>query len=98
MKVTFAICILNMLIPNLMCNSFSYGRRTKVLGFGLQNATVGIVGCGLIGSSIAKKLNAFSIRRLMYFARSEKPEGVIFLYSHVGTSIMIGAYFISKKF
>lgn len=42
-------------------------------GRGIQNSVVGIVGCGNIGTSVAKKLKAFEISQLLYTSRSEKP-------------------------
>jgi len=42
-------------------------------GRGIKNSVVGIVGCGNIGTSIAKKLNTFEISQLLYTSRTEKP-------------------------
>uniref|UniRef100_A0A2S2PQ62 Glyoxylate reductase/hydroxypyruvate reductase n=1 Tax=Schizaphis graminum TaxID=13262 RepID=A0A2S2PQ62_SCHGA len=42
-------------------------------GRGIRNSVVGIVGCGNIGTSIAKKLNTFEISQLLYTSRTEKP-------------------------
>jgi len=44
-------------------------------GRGIKNSVVGIVGCGKIGTSIAKKLKTFEISQLLYTSRSEKPDG-----------------------
>lgn len=44
-------------------------------GHSLDRSVVGIVGCGRIGLSIARKVKAFNIQRLLYSARSKKPEG-----------------------
>lgn len=44
-------------------------------GRGIKNSTVGIIGCGNIGTSIAKKLSTFEISQLLYTSRSEKPSG-----------------------
>jgi len=44
-------------------------------GRSIRNSVVGIVGCGNIGISIAKKLNSFNISQLLYTSRGEKPEG-----------------------
>ncbi|KAK7575930.1 hypothetical protein V9T40_012216 [Parthenolecanium corni] len=44
-------------------------------GQGLEGATVGVIGLGRIGLSVAKKLVPFNIKRLLYYSRSEKPEG-----------------------
>lgn len=46
-------------------------------GQGLENSVVGIVGCGRIGTSVAKKVKAFNIKRLLYYNRKEKQEGEI---------------------
>ncbi|XKL60806.1 hypothetical protein PGB90_007863 [Kerria lacca] len=43
-------------------------------GQGLENSVVGIVGCGRIGTSVAKKVKAFNIKRLLYYNRKEKQE------------------------
>lgn len=49
-------------------------------GKGIKNSVVGIVGCGNIGTSIAKKLNVFGLSQLLYTSRSEKPAGkIVFL-------------------
>ncbi|KAL4089500.1 hypothetical protein QTP88_024526 [Uroleucon formosanum] len=42
-------------------------------GRGIKNSVVGIVGCGNIGTSIAKKLKTFEISQLLYTSRTEKP-------------------------
>lgn len=47
-------------------------------GYGLENSTVGIIGAGRIGASVAKKVNAFNIKKLLYFSRMEKPERKMF--------------------
>lgn len=44
-------------------------------GKGIKNSVVGIIGCGNIGTSIAKKLSTFEISQLLYTSRSEKPAG-----------------------
>jgi len=46
-------------------------------GRGIRNSVVGIVGCGNIGTSIAKKLKTFEISQLLYTSRTEKPAGKI---------------------
>jgi len=46
-------------------------------GRGIKNSIVGIVGCGNIGTSVAKKLNTFEISQLLYTSRTEKPAGKI---------------------
>lgn len=47
-------------------------------GRGIRNSVVGIIGCGNIGMSIAKKLSTFEISRLLYTSRAEKPLGEMF--------------------
>ncbi|KAL5233704.1 hypothetical protein ACI65C_001114 [Semiaphis heraclei] len=42
-------------------------------GRGIRNSVVGILGCGNIGTSIAKKLKTFEISQLLYTSRTEKP-------------------------
>ncbi|XP_025414551.1 glyoxylate reductase/hydroxypyruvate reductase-like [Sipha flava] len=46
---------------------------TWMCGKGIKNSVVGIIGCGNIGTSIAKKLVTFEISQLLYTSRSEKP-------------------------
>jgi len=48
-------------------------------GRSIRNSVVGIVGCGNIGTSIAKKLNTFEISQLLYTSRTEKPAGKCYL-------------------
>ncbi|XP_050443203.1 glyoxylate reductase/hydroxypyruvate reductase-like [Adelges cooleyi] len=43
------------------------------LGSGLAGSTVGIIGYGNIGASVAEKLSCFKISELLYYSRSEKP-------------------------
>ncbi|XP_050443256.1 glyoxylate reductase/hydroxypyruvate reductase-like [Adelges cooleyi] len=43
------------------------------LGSGLEKSTVGIIGYGNIGASVAEKLGCFKISELLYYSRSEKP-------------------------
>lgn len=47
-------------------------------GRGIKNSVVGIIGCGNIGTSIAKKLFTFEISQLLYTSRSEKTVGKYF--------------------
>lgn len=49
-------------------------------GRSIKNSVVGIIGCGNIGTSIAKKLITFQISQLLYTSRSEKLEGNIYIY------------------
>lgn len=44
-------------------------------GRGIENSVVGIIGCGNIGTSIAKKLSTFKISQLLYTSRTEKDAG-----------------------
>jgi glyoxylate/hydroxypyruvate reductase len=54
-------------------------------GRGIKNSVVGIVGCGNIGTSIAKKLNTFEISQLLYTSRTEKPAGKMLFSKFLGT-------------
>lgn len=45
-----------------------------MLGQDITDSVVGIVGLGHIGQAIAKRLQGFDIGRLLYTARSEKPD------------------------
>lgn len=49
-------------------------------GRGIKNSVVGIIGCGNIGTSIAEKLSTFKPSQLLYTSRSEKPDGIIFVF------------------
>lgn len=44
-------------------------------GRGIKNSIVGIIGCGNIGTSVAKKLSTFEISQLLYTSRTEKAAG-----------------------
>lgn len=58
-------------------NLFELG-RTGDVGFEttgtLQNATVGVIGAGHIGSKIIKMLATFAPSKVMYYARNRRPE------------------------
>jgi lactate dehydrogenase-like 2-hydroxyacid dehydrogenase len=56
---------------------------TWMCGKGIKNSVVGIIGCGNIGTSIAKKLVTFEISQLLYTSRSEKPAGKMLLLNTV---------------
>lgn len=49
----------------------------------LNHSTIGIVGFGRIGQGVARRLNAFSVNRIIYSGRSEKPEGKEIGATHV---------------
>ena len=44
------------------------------LGNSLEGKTVGIVGLGGIGKTIAKCLKPFSIKKVVYYSRTRRPE------------------------
>ena len=44
------------------------------LGNSLEGKTIGIVGLGGIGKTIAKCLKPFSIERVIYYSRTRRPE------------------------
>ncbi|XP_018319071.1 glyoxylate reductase/hydroxypyruvate reductase [Agrilus planipennis] len=46
-----------------------------LLGTDIENSTVGIVGLGGIGQTIAKRLKAFEVARILYSGHRENPEG-----------------------
>lgn len=48
-------------------------------GRGIKNSVIGIIGCGNIGTSVAKKLSTFEISQLLYTSRSEKAAGKFIL-------------------
>ncbi|CAD7088525.1 unnamed protein product [Hermetia illucens] len=45
-----------------------------MLGYDIKGSTVGIVGFGGIGQSIAQRLQGYEIKELLYTGRNEKPE------------------------
>ncbi|XP_051154523.1 glyoxylate reductase/hydroxypyruvate reductase isoform X2 [Leptopilina boulardi] len=51
---------------------------TWMLGPGLLNSTVGIVGLGRIGAEIAEILKGFKVSKILYTSRREKPEAAKF--------------------
>lgn len=48
---------------------------TWMTGPGLAGSTVGIVGFGRIGQAIARRVKAFNTAKILYFNRSQRPEG-----------------------
>lgn len=65
-------------------------------GRGIKNSVVGIIGCGNIGTSIAKKLSTFQISQLLYTSRSEKPAGKNLLLIFIRTYLTNIFYFSVK--
>ncbi|CAH1736953.1 unnamed protein product [Aphis gossypii] len=57
----------------LKTGEWKYLTPVWMCGRSIRNSVVGIVGCGNIGTSIAKKLNTFEISQLLYTSRTEKP-------------------------
>ncbi|XP_065089256.1 glyoxylate reductase/hydroxypyruvate reductase-like isoform X2 [Ochlerotatus camptorhynchus] len=55
-----------------------------MLGQDVVGSTVGIVGFGGIGQTIAKRLRGFDIGRLLYTGRNKKPEADQFAAEYVG--------------
>lgn len=53
------------------------GHPVWLCGYGLENSTVGIIGLGEIGFTIAKRVKAFEVKRILYSGRKEKNEGKI---------------------
>ncbi|XP_049876392.1 glyoxylate reductase/hydroxypyruvate reductase [Pectinophora gossypiella] len=47
---------------------------TWMTGPGLAGSTVGIVGFGRIGQAVARRVKAFSTKKILYVNRSERPE------------------------
>ncbi|XP_050549071.1 glyoxylate reductase/hydroxypyruvate reductase-like isoform X2 [Daktulosphaira vitifoliae] len=48
------------------------GKKQVNSSIGLLNSVVGIIGCGNIGISIANKLSAFHLKKLLYTSRQQK--------------------------
>ncbi|CAK1555551.1 unnamed protein product [Leptosia nina] len=49
---------------------------TWMVGPGLADATVGIVGFGRIGQAVAKRIKPFQVARILYSNRSERPNDI----------------------
>lgn len=49
---------------------------TWMLGTDIQESTIGIVGLGGIGQTIAKRLSGFDVQQILYCGHNEKPEGI----------------------
>lgn len=49
-------------------------------GQGLHDSTVGIIGYGRIGHSVAMKLKSFLPKQILYTSREEKPTGICFYF------------------
>jgi len=70
-------------VSNIILNNVFFRGAWKdstivwMCGRGIRNSVVGIVGCGNIGTSVAKKLKTFDISQLLYTSRTEKPAGKI---------------------
>ena len=63
---------------NTLCYSQEWGTQFNVqwlLGQDIQGSTVGIVGFGGIGQTIAKRLLAFEVGKILYCGHKRKPEG-----------------------
>lgn len=43
-------------------------------GYQFKGKTLGVVGMGRIGQTVAQRLKAFGVDRVVYWGRSEKPE------------------------
>lgn len=58
---------------NANCN---FGNPQCLLGQDIKGSTIGIVGFGGIGQKIAKRLKGFDVESILYYGRTEKPEGI----------------------
>ncbi|KAG8331019.1 hypothetical protein J6590_050405 [Homalodisca vitripennis] len=59
----------------ILSNQWETVRPVWMCGHGLDNSTVGIIGLGGIGFTIAKRVQAFEVKKILYSGRSEKKEG-----------------------
>lgn len=50
-------------------------RPQYLLGHEIKSSTIGIVGFGAIGQAVAKRLQGFSVSKILYSGHREKPEG-----------------------
>uniref|UniRef100_A0A1B6GR01 Glyoxylate reductase/hydroxypyruvate reductase n=2 Tax=Cuerna arida TaxID=1464854 RepID=A0A1B6GR01_9HEMI len=59
----------------ILSNQWDTVRPAWMWGHGLDNSTVGIIGLGGIGFTIAKRVQAFEVKKILYSGRSEKKAG-----------------------
>lgn len=60
----------------VMCsNTWEPHRPQWLMGQDIQGSTVGIVGFGGIGQTIAKRLIPFEVKQIIYSGHSPKPQG-----------------------
>ncbi|MGH0153251.1 UNVERIFIED_CONTAM: hypothetical protein FKN15_032610 [Acipenser sinensis] len=58
-------------------------------GYGLSGSTVGVVGLGRIGLSIAKRLKPFGVTRFLYTGRQPRPESAAEIQGEFGKNNLV---------
>lgn len=62
-------------------DKWEQGDPQWMMGQDVKGSTVGIVGFGGIGQTIAKRLKGFDVEAILYTGHKEKPEGLFILLS-----------------
>lgn len=74
----------------LKIQSSNWEQRPRfLLGRDLRGSTVGIVGLGGIGQTIAKRLSTFNVGQFLYCGRKEKPEAENFEAKFVSFDVLL---------
>lgn len=60
-------------------NAWETTNSQWLLGQDITNSTVGIIGLGGIGQTIAKRLKGFNVKEVLYTGHREKTEGMDYL-------------------
>lgn len=67
---------------NIVNNEWETSDPQWMLGRDIKGSTIGIVGLGGIGQTIAKRLKGFEIGNLLYTGHREKPKGLQLFVAH----------------
>lgn len=79
----------------LKIQSSNWEQRPRfLLGRDLRGSTVGIVGLGGIGLTIAKRLSGFNVGQFLYCGRKEKPEAEKFKAKFVSFDVLLKSDFV----
>lgn len=61
-------------------DNWETGNPKWMLGLDIKGSTIGIVGFGGIGQTIAKRLKGFDVGSILYSGRKERPEGMLLVF------------------